>query len=95
MSKMSLRDYSIKDKQQNPHLMFAGLAVGNPIRRIHTQWTKGTSTLNVATFGIPNLGLVMHLARDGRECLFVDVRELNQYSMAVAIQQAKEILDEL
>lgn len=92
---MSLRDYSIKEKDQNPHLLFAGLSKGHPIRRIHTQWQKDNSIMNVVTFGIPNMGLIMHISRCGRECLSVDIRELDNYSMAVAITQAKDILDEL
>ncbi|WP_076414995.1 hypothetical protein [Shewanella sp. UCD-KL12] len=92
---MSLRDYSIEENTQNPHLLFAGLSEGHPIRRIHTQWQRANSTFNVVSYGIPKKNLVMHLSRSGRECLSVDIRELEQYSMATAITQAKAILDEL
>ncbi|QIR16348.1 hypothetical protein [Shewanella aestuarii] len=82
-------------ENQNPYLFMAGIARGSSIRRIHTQWRPHNSTINVATFGIPDKKCVVHIARDGRTCLSLDVRILDRYSMATAINQAQEILAKL
>jgi hypothetical protein len=80
---------------KNPYLFMAGIARGSSIRRIHTQWQPNNSTINVASFGIPDKNCVVHIARNGRTCLSMDVKILDRYSMAVAIDQAKEILAQL
>ncbi|MGI2115646.1 hypothetical protein ACRWQL_00510 (plasmid) [Shewanella sp. HL-SH4] len=80
---------------QNPYLLMAGIARGSSIRRIHTQWRPDNSTINVASFGIPDKNCVIHITRNGRTCLSMDIKILDRYSIALAIEQAKDILAEI
>ncbi len=78
----------------SPFMLMAGLAKGSSIRRIHTLWQNNSNT-NVASYGIPDKKIVCHLSRKGRDCLSIDVKVLEQYSMKEAILQAQEILKQL
>ncbi|BDQ68456.1 MULTISPECIES: hypothetical protein [Shewanella] len=77
------------------HYALAQLAKGAPITRIHTQWRGEKSSLNVVSYGIREQKKYMHIIRNNRECVAFEVRETEQYSMRVAIEQARAILDSL
>ncbi|MBW0298863.1 hypothetical protein B4P00_22115 [Shewanella xiamenensis] len=77
------------------HYALAQLAKGTPITRIHTQWRDEKSSLNVVSYGIREQKKYMHIIRNNRECVAFEVRETEQYSMRVAIEQARAILDSL
>ncbi|SUJ07977.1 hypothetical protein [Shewanella morhuae] len=80
---------------ENAHLALAKLAGGSRVTRVHTQWKPGNSLTNVVTYGIRDKQTVMHILRTGRECVAFEVKQLESYSMSLAIQQAREILDEV
>lgn len=77
------------------HYALAQLAKGAHITRIHTQWRGEKSSLNVVSYGIREHGKYMHVIRDNRECVGFEVRDTEQYSMRVATDQARAILDSL
>ncbi|MEO3684677.1 hypothetical protein ABHN84_20650 [Shewanella vesiculosa] len=79
----------------NAHLALAQLAGGSRVTRVHTQWQKGNSLTNIVTYGIKDKRTVMHILRTGRECVAYEVKQLERYSMSLAIEQALEILDEI
>ncbi len=76
-------------------MALAQLAGGSKVTRVHTQWQKHNSLNNVVTYGIVDKSTVMHVIRTGRECIAYEVKQLDRYSMSLAIQQAREILDGL
>ena len=76
-------------------MALAQLAGGSRVTRVHTQWQKGNSLTNVVTYGIKDKLTVMHILRTGRECIAYEVKHLDRYSLSEAIQQAREILDEI
>ncbi|MCU8005299.1 hypothetical protein [Shewanella sp. SM96] len=75
------------------HFALAELAKGSPVTRIHTQWQDEKSPLNVVSYGIREQRKVMHVIRTNRECIGFEVREFENYSMRVAITEARSILD--
>jgi hypothetical protein len=79
----------------NVHMALAQLAGGSTVTRVHTQWKNGKSLNNVVSYGIREKNTVMHILREGRECIGYEVKTLERYSMSVAIAQARAILDEI
>ncbi|MEH6454777.1 MAG: hypothetical protein V7749_00515 [Cocleimonas sp.] len=79
----------------NAHMALAQLAGGSRVTRVHTQWHKANSLTNVVTYGISEKHTVMHIIRSGRECIAYEVKQLERYSISLAIEQAREILNDI
>lgn len=81
------------------HMAMSIAAQGEQITRIHTQYKASDPTspsmLNVVTYGIRNKSQVFHVLRNGREAFAFETRQMKNYSLRVAIEQAREILDEV